>query len=253
MPTPFYHLSLARVILAHPQLPEHIRTFLHGEEGAFYLGKTAPDVQTISGQSRESTHFFAIPPKNETPAWEVLFQQHPQLGHPDQLPPAQAAFIAGYICHLQADLQWLGNVFFPYFSKSAGWDHFYQRYYLHNVLRAYLDEQIMGDLPQDIYALLGQAQPNGWLPFVADMALEQWRDMLVKQLRFDGQSRTAEVFSERMSIPVEKMTDLLNSEERMEAEIFSRVPRQLLVEYRHKLIASNLELLSEYFCSLNDS
>jgi hypothetical protein len=40
--------------------------------------------------------------------------------------------------------------------------------------------------------------------------------------------------------------ELIHSESRMETEIFSFIPYQVLVEYRQKLVASNLQLLGDY-------
>jgi hypothetical protein len=247
VPTPFYHLSIAQELITHPELSGNIRTFLRDHQCAFFLGKTAPDVQTISGQPRESTHFFKVPFPDKKPAWEALFKKHSRLKSPADLPDSQAAFIAGYICHLQADQLWISTIFKPYFGLEAKWGHFYLRLYRHNVLRTYIDERIIQDLPNDTGSCLQNVQPNGWLPFASDESLIQWRDMLADQLQPEGNSRTAEVFADRMGVPVEELMSLLNSEERMEQEVFSHVPRHLLVEYRQQLILSNLALLSAYF------
>jgi len=49
-----------------------------------------------------------------------------------------------------------------------------------------------------------------------------------------------------MGVSVEEITGLLNSEERLEQELFGHIPRQLLVEYRQAIIRENLDLLQTY-------
>ncbi|MFQ5410084.1 MAG: hypothetical protein ACE5FI_16875, partial [Anaerolineales bacterium] len=76
MPTPFYHLALAEALLADDKLPTDTRQLLAAQRPAFLFGHTAPDVQTVSGQLREATHFFSIPLHDPTPAHTARFAQH---------------------------------------------------------------------------------------------------------------------------------------------------------------------------------
>jgi len=252
VPTPFYHLSIAEELLASPDLPESVRTFLLNERSAFLLGKTAPDVQTLSGQSRTETHFYRIPLVIAVPPWEKMFARYPHLGRPEQLSPPHTAFISGYICHLQADIIWITDLFAPYFLPLIAKTRRKQVGYLHNVLRAYLDALILAKLPLDIGAQLADVHPGGWLPFVEDEYMVNWRDYLAQQLMPGAKAQTVEVFASRLDMPAESFMELLSSESRMEAEVFSFVPRQVLVEYRQKLVSANLELLTEFLADLPD-
>lgn len=247
MPTPFYHLSIAQDLLNHEDLSPCIANLLRQNQCSFFLGKTAPDVQTITGDRRENTHFFKVPPINKKPAWQVLFKKYPALEKSKQLSPAQRAFIAGYICHLQADQLWIKMIFLPYFGLTVKWKGFRKRLFLQNVMRTYIDERIIKDLPDELGDCLQSVQPNGWLPFASDEALRKWRDLIANQLKPEGNSRTAQIFAERMGVPLEELQSMLLSEARMEREVFNHLPRELLVEYRHKLIDSNLTLLTTYF------
>lgn len=247
VPTPFYHLSVAGELLQHPNLPEPVQTFLQEYRCDFFLGKTAPDVQTVSGQTRPETHFFNVPLSSKTPAWEKMFDRFPQLAQADSLPPSQRAFIAGYICHLQADVTWVWDIFLPNFGLDLLWGSFKHRLFLHNVLRAYLDEQILADLQDGIGTCMQGVQPNGWLPFVRDQDLVKWRDLLAGQLRPGAQIQTVEVFAKRQGVSPEEFSAYLRSEERLESELFSHVTRQELVEYRQTLVEDNINLLKAYF------
>jgi len=247
VPTPFYHLSVAEELLTHPALPAASRTFFLQHKGAFLLGNTAPDVQVISGQLREVTHFFNLPIRaSDQPAWKKCLLEHPSVANSPELPAEQAAFLVGYLCHLQADWFWVKEVFAPVFGLHSSWGTFPQRLYLHNVLRAYLDREILPHLGNGTSSYMQAATPEKWLPFVEDAFLWQWRDLLAAQLLPDAQVLTVEVFARRQDIDPREFQRLLDSEERLEAEIFNHIPRSTLGLYRQRLVERNLALIRSY-------
>lgn len=250
MPTPFYHLSIAEEILAHPELDPDVRRFLHAQKAAFFLGKTAPDVQSLSGQPRPETHFYRVPLRSSAMPWEKMFSRFPQIADPARLDPAHAAFTSGYICHLQADIIWIIDLFVPYFLPRVTRNYRRQVGYLHNVLRAYLDEHILAELRTDIGSCLSSVDPGGWLPFVEDGWMVEWRNFLSEQLMPGAESKTVEVFAQRSDVPVDEFISLLHDEARMEAEVFAFVPREVLLEYRDKLVSANLKLLAGFLTEL---
>ena len=245
MPTPFYHLSLAEEILAHPALPAGTHLFLSEHRNEFLFGNTAPDVQVVSGQPRASTHFFDLPLQpDEPPAWEKFLAANASLSDPDELPAAQAAFVAGYLCHLQADIFWIREIFLPIFGRRSQWESFPKRLYLHNVLRAYLDRLILPELTDG--ATISGILPDSWLPFVQDVHLISWRDFLTSQLHPGARIQTVEVFAARQGVSPEAYYALLNSEERLDEEIFTHLPRQVLEDYRQEIVRENISLLRDY-------
>lgn len=247
MPTPFYHLWVAEELLQHPDLPAEIHELLGQQRAAFMLGNTAPDVQTISGQLRVATHFFDLPILPDSPhAWQLMLASYPRLAQADRLPAPQAAFLVGYLCHLQADWLWITDIFTPIFGPGVNWLTFKQRLYLHNVLRAYLDRQILPDLLPATGDYLSHATPQDWLPFVEDRHLCQWRDWLAEQLCPGCEPQTVTVFAVRHGLPEEDFYLLLASEEKLEEEIFTHLPRRRLGDYRNRLVEANLYLLASY-------
>lgn len=250
MPTPFYHLSIAFELLEHPDLPVDIRAFLRQNWGAFLFGNTAPDVQVISGQPREDTHFFDLPIRTgDRTGWDRFLAEYPDLAQAEGLRPPHAAFLAGYLCHLQADWQWILKIFSPVFGPFCNWDSFAHRLYLHNVLRAYLDQEILPGLDPATGLELSQASPSGWLPFVQDNHLRTWRDTLARQLQPGASVQTVEVFAARQGLPADAFYRLLSSKAEMDEIVFSHVSRQELVHYRQNLLEENLRLLREYLSS----
>ena len=248
VPTPFYHLAVAESLLHHPDLSNNVRESLMEQRGAFLFGNTAPDVQVVSGQERHATHFFKVPirPGSQLP-WTRLISAYPALARPDVLTGAQAAFLAGYLCHLQADWYWILLIFAPVFGPDSTWGTFPERLYLHNVLRSYLDMQVMSELPARTPGRLKQVRPKNWLPFVEDRHLLEWRDYLAQQLEPGAAAQTVEVFAARQGISPGEFYQLLESEERMDEQVFSRLPRRSLSVYRGGLVELNLRTLESFY------
>lgn len=247
MPTPFYHLSIAEQILVDKQLTPQVGDLLRQQRSAFLVGNIAPDVQVISGQSRRSTHFFDLPIKNIRIEPKVyLLQSYPGLAVAQVLSLSQAAFIAGYLCHLQADWLWVRNIFVPVFGLRGTWGTFQQRLYYHNVLRAYVDQQIIPSLNHEVVNQIKQAQPQDWLPFVNDADLNRWRDYLAGQLQPGGKIDTVEVFAERQGMSPEDYYALIGSKEAMQREVFSHLHPDTLDIYRHRLLNESKDVLEHY-------
>jgi hypothetical protein len=89
-------------------------------------------------------------------------------------------------------------------------------------------------------------QPDGWLPFVQDRHLTQWRDLLFPQLLPGATTQTVEVFSARQGISAPDFYALLESEERMQQEVFEHVPLPLVQSYRQKVLDENVRMLSDF-------
>jgi hypothetical protein len=251
MPTPVMHLALAERMLAEDVLAPALRGQLRQQRGPFLLGHTAGDVQAISGQSREETHFYTISSRHSSSvrqrrgaAYEAMFATHPELAHAESLPPAHAAFIAGYIAHLELDELWLDRVFLPYFA--SGWASWPERSFLHNVLRTWLDHQNRRYVNDTIAASLRRAEPQGWLPFVSDAALRGWRDWLIAQLTPGERLQTAQVFADRMGVPVSDMEMVIHSPRQMEERVFSRIPKAELRAFCDTGYERSIDLIEQY-------
>ena len=244
-------MSIAEKLLVYPDLPPAVRQCLFANRAAFLLGNTAPDVQVISGQVREQTHFFRVPPRsNAELPWQHLLHLYPAIQSANIYNRGQAAFWAGYLCHLQADWIWVTELFLPYFGPESTWGFAGERFYLHNVVRAYLDRQIASDLPVDVVAQLASVSPDGWLPFVPEPALGEWRDFLASQLQPGAAIQTVEVFAARAGLPVAEFYALLDDELEMDRKVFNRLPRSSLREYQDRLLHENCNLLVSYLGSL---
>jgi hypothetical protein len=245
MPTPFNHLRLAYDL--QPLLSPGWRARVGADWPAFLLGNIAPDVQTVSGQTREATHFFSVPLAASPPAVESLLRHYPELARPARLPAAQGAFLAGYLAHLEFDVEWVRAIFEPVFGPDQTWGSFRERIYLHNALRAHWDATDLAALPAGVGAALARARPAGWLPFVADAHLENWRDQVAEQLHTDGQAATIRVFAERMGVEPDAFRGLVESPEAMAARVFSRASAAQLAAYRAGTLLHTAARLEAYW------
>ncbi|HLF26787.1 MAG TPA: zinc dependent phospholipase C family protein [Anaerolineae bacterium] len=246
MPTPVQHLVVAEAILSDVQLADPARRLLAAHRAAFLFGSTAPDVQTVSGQPREATHFFNVPLDTERPAHAVMFEACPDLGRPDRLAPAHAAFLAGYITHLLLDVMWVRDIFAPVFGPDMGWSSFRDRLFLHNVLRAWCDRRDQARLVAGAGELLAAVRPDRWLPFTADAHLRRWRDVLVEQFAPGAVIRTVQVFAERGQVAPEAFERVLSTEDRMDELIFSHISRAAIEDFYTRGLAGSRVLINDY-------
>jgi hypothetical protein len=240
------HLTVAQKLLAESGLDAGMRELLAQQSGAFYFGNTAPDVQVVSGQPREATHFSTLPPSDPRPSHEIMFAAHPELARPDALPDARAAFLAGYIAHLLLDELWMKNIFYPYFGRGATWGQdLRERLVLHNVLRTHLDFEDLPRLGNGTGPTLHSAAPDRWLPFTEDRYLVVWRDEIAGQLTPGAPVRTVEVFARRMGISPDEFEALLAPDVVAE-HIFSHIAPEQLAAFRQEGLERSITLISEY-------
>jgi len=257
LPTPIQHLVVAEYILTAPDLPPAVRARLDADDevrGAFLFGHIAPDVQVVSRQPRESTHFYTIPPTNRRPAYRLMLSAYPELANPAHLSPAQAAFVAGYISHLLLDEAWTREIFCPVFGPGQTWADWRERLLLHNVLRTWLDRRDLPRVPVGAGDLLRRAQPDSWLPFAADADLRRWRDIVADQFTPGAAIRTVEIFARRARIPDAEFLTLLDAPV-MEQRVFTHTPLAELEAYDRRAIARTTDLTLRYLngCALDES
>jgi hypothetical protein len=246
MPTPIQHLVMADDILADAMLLPATRERLAAQRGAFLLGTIAPDVQSVSGQPREATHFFVVPSTGPRPAHEVMLTEYPQLARPSRLPLAQAAFIAGYLQHLALDELWIEHVYGPHFGMRAEWGTFRERLLVHNVLRTWLDRRDGVRLECSVSELLLQVDPRGWLPFVSDIHLTTWRDEIALQLRPGALIHTIEVFAARLNVSPTEFRRILESPDDMQRRVFARLSPGSVPRFYADALQMSVRRIADY-------
>lgn len=219
MPTPFTHLEFAQRLLSDIDVSQ--RAFLQAHRSAFLLGSIAADARVGAGVSRESTHFYAYDqPINEHP-WRVMLQHHPSLCSPRH--PAHRAFLAGYVAHLALDEAWSLQFVRPQFILKEWNAPRDARFFALHLILIYMDRRDETLLEAWQAPILAAATPSAWLPFIPDAVLSIWRDFIAEQIRDGGQSKTVDIFSERLMMPRTDLVAVVDSPSEMQKRLWNFV------------------------------
>lgn len=250
MPSPCIHLHIAEKIrvdlLSLSAENTHLAYIVNSGWPAFYLGSVAPDYQTISGQPRELTHFYKLPPAPDNQGYPRMFSQYPHLAGGNQLSIAHAAFIAAYSAHLLLDLIWFREVLIPYFHLAPKLGDKQQRRFLHLILLTYLDKLAFDMLPDAAAETLSKANPQHWLPFADDTDLRNWRDFLTEQLQPGAISQTVRIYANRLQMSAESFAAKLDDPAWMHENLFSKIAVAEIVDIVHTAVPKSIEVTINY-------
>ena len=248
MPTPFQHLFFAVNLLSHQDLPESLHIRLSPRTGAFLLGNTAPDIQTLTHKTRMSTHFYRIRDYLPLWGWENMLIKHPGLANPYNINSNQASFISGYLVHLLWDEIWTRYIYSPFYMNAPFWPDRKTYILHHNALRVIMDRKAHSELRahKQIMNLLTNVQPDAWLPFADDSILEQWRNWLGEQLQDGGESHTVQVFADRMNVSTSQFLDVINTLERNKGVGIPGLSKTLK-KARNQALIESVDLLLHYW------
>ncbi len=232
MPTPFSHLLVAQRLLSDPAVPAGQRALLNTHRPAYLLGSVVADAHGIAGLKREDTHFYSYEHGMHGQPWRVMLDTYPALQVTRD--PAQRAFVAGYVMHLAMDEIWSLDMTDAQFVGGS-WANRIQRFLMLHTLLIFMDERDQRLLDPALNAELPHAQPDHWLPFLADDVLIAWGDLIDRQLRTGGVSETLEIFGARVKKTPAELRAILDSPDRMQAELWANVPRDLLAQVEARM------------------
>jgi hypothetical protein len=249
MPGAQAHLAAVCNLLASPAISDlfpHLSA--EGEaRSACLLGAVSPDVRAVSRQAREETHFFAIPPQEEAPAQAIMLARWPELHRAPTRDLLRAAFVAGYITHLVMDQTWVEMIVMPsLFIEGRSWGVFHPRWRTYSLLMTYLEDQASRYLSGGLAEQLVRAEPRGWLPFVRDRHLIQWRDHVAGIISSGGIRPLARMFALSNGMPVETLETIIRSEERRGAEVYRHVSRERLTAFEAETARRSQQAVTAY-------
>lgn len=236
MPTPFTHLLAAERLLTDPAVPADQRALLNAQRPAYLLGSVVADASVLAGLRRDETHFYSYDKPMEDHPWRVMLARYPEL-QAAQEDDAWRAFLAGYVMHLSMDEIWSLHMTGPQFAERE-WAPRAQRFVMLHVLLIYMDERDQALLDPVYSEDLHRAAPNNWLPFLSDAVLREWDDLIYGQIIPGGASETMAIYGARINKTAEELRAILDSLERMQAELWDNVTRETMAEaealmYRH--------------------
>lgn len=249
MPTPFMHLVVATDLLAGGQLNPDQRRLLTEQRGPFLLGNIAPDARHSGGVSRVRTHFFHCDAVTSVPAWQTMLAQYPTLA--DDHRPAVRAFLAGYVAHLAMDVVFCQHVVYPLYV--AFWDtpHYDAARLRMHLLLAWLDARDYGRVAPEVYHALGTAEPDAWLPFIRDVPLADWRDLVREQLPPNGTSQTNQIMGERVGLAPDAVARIIESEEQMSVRVWQFIAPALVAQTRQLMAAQARRDVADFLNGVN--
>jgi hypothetical protein len=108
------------------------------------------------------------------------------------------------------------------------------RFVLLHALLIHMDERDLKLIEPWQHAALAAAAPDGWLPFIDDLTLHEWRDFIVEQIKPGGHSQTLAVFAPRVNKTVEELRAILDSPQQMRP-LWENVPPEILVEVETRM------------------
>lgn len=242
MPTPFTHLEFAQRLLEDEAVPQ--RAFLRDYRPAFLLGSIAADARVGAGVSREATHFYAYDQAISEHPWRVMLNRHPSLCGPHSA--AHRAFLAGYVAHLALDEAWALQFVRPQFIIKD-WDAPRNaRFFALHLILIHMDKRDEALLEAWQGEELAAATPRHWLPFMDDDILAVWRDFIAEQIRAGGQSKTVDIFSERLMMPRADLAAVVDSPAEMQKRLWDFVTPSDLQAVEPALYRFTYQQLNQY-------
>jgi hypothetical protein len=254
MPNAETHLAAACDLLAEPDITQAY-AWLNGDgsRAAFLMGAISPDARAISGQAREATHFFTIPPADERPAPAVMCSDWPVIAVATQLSAPGAAFIAGYMTHLIMDQAWVTRVVMPgLYIAGMEWGLHHPNWRLYCILMTYLEYRAAARLPVDATQQLASAQPDGWLPFVTDHYLTEWAGRVTKLIAGGGPRRVSSSLSQSCGLDPAQMEAIVLSEAAMAREAYPSVSREQLLAFEAETARLCSDQIMTYLAGTSD-
>jgi hypothetical protein len=207
-------------MLVDPAVPSSMRATLRDQLPAYALGAVAADARVGSGAKRSLTHFYDYMDDAINQPWREMIRQYPQLLTPHDA--MHRAFVASYVAHLTVDAMWSRWMVRPHFAHRE-WAGRRERFFMLHILLTYMDERDQDQIEQRMVDALCEAAPLGWLDFISDETLCDWRNLISMQLAPNAPSKTLLIFSERIDRSEAEMRALLDDEQAMRRRLWQYI------------------------------
>jgi hypothetical protein len=239
MPTPFTHLHITTQLAADPCLDDGIRNLIQANLPAFLLGGVVADAKPSPLSDRTVTHFYHYSRPMPDNPWREMLREHPSLT--GQRSQAHQVFLMGYVSHLATDEYWSRRMLHPHFARGEWGGSLADRFFVLHLLLIHMDERDLGRLEQGIAGTLRACLPDRWLPFMEDRVICEWRDFIADQIT--GESKTLEIFGERILTQPDKLRALLDDIGYMQSHLWDHITPALLAGLESQMYAFAREQL----------
>lgn len=107
------------MVVARELAPQVLKGAAAEQAGAYYLGATTPDIRAMAKWDRAETHFFDLNCFEEQSGVARVLVAHPRLASASEVSAETAAFVCGYMSHLEMDEAWIEEVYRPCFGERS--------------------------------------------------------------------------------------------------------------------------------------
>jgi hypothetical protein len=251
--SPFVHLAVADIVAP--------RVGIDGDDLApFLFGSVAPDVDKIGLCSRESSHFWSF--SEDVSGALKLLRANPQLAA-RRLAAPEHAFVAGYLCHLVADEQWMFTIYRPYFGRRSAYGGSREGQDVQWALHLLLEERQLEEdarihhLVERLAASAKSPLRDDLLPFIGMAQLGAFRHNVLAQFQLTpGAERARFLFTARRGALANDVPPYADDPERPErfitalpaltATAVEHVPPAALDSFYERAVAASVTLLRDY-------
>jgi hypothetical protein len=157
---------------------------LDDERGSLYMGATAPDIRVITSWERERTHFFDLHRFDDQSGARAFLAANSGLADAASLSPATAAFVAGYLTHLEMDETWINSVYRPYFGERSSLGGTLRANIMDRALQFSLDARERDDreLMAEIVEAVLRCDFCWEISFIDADTLRRWHQLVVEMM-----------------------------------------------------------------------
>jgi hypothetical protein len=262
MASPFVHLVVADLVRPHVDVGER-------EAPLFFFGSVAPDADKLGLCSREASHFWSF--SEDVSGALKLLHAYPGLAAANLAPP-ERAFVAGYLCHLVTDEQWMLAIYRPFFGRRSPYGGSPEGVELQWALHTVLERHLLEDQPS-IHALVSQLAASrdrplrpDVLPFLPLRRFAAWRDNVLGQAALaPGAERARHMHAGRLALAADRVDGDLDEVDRSRPiadaqrlelvlqrlppllpKAAAYVPPEALAEFERRAVDASVDLLRDY-------
>ena len=226
--------------------------------GSFFLGTTAPDIRTYTGQDRRSTHFFDLDIFSEQDPIQGLLTEHPGILNDLQAITPQSAFLAGYITHLLADKRYIEEIYRKFFlvnkdvpfnpSDEIQMQHnLYDRTLQFELDRIQKSEQAI--LLNALYKINDQEHQYN-VPFIDDDHLNDWSKIMMSIVAqppvYDRYAHLMHSHLSKLGYTSDKILTQLNDYKKIINDTFNIVSQEYMEQFVNETVKISLDTIMEF-------
>lgn len=226
--------------------------------GSFFLGTTAPDIRTFTGQDRRDTHFFDLDILSPQDPIQGLLDEYPGLLDNLQEDTPQSAFLAGYITHLLADKRYIEEIYRKFFLKNTDMifdptDDEQMQYNLYDrTLQFELDriQKSEQSILLDALYKINDQEHSYNVPFINNIHLNDWSKIMMSIVAqppvYDRYAHLMHSHLSKLGYTSDKILNHLNDYKKNINDTFNIVSQKYMEQFVNETVKISLDTIMEF-------